>query len=321
MSTSLLNQSFLTSNLPYTELPWPNANDLYIFISVVRHGSFSQAARELSISVSQVSKRIHHLEISLQVQLFIRSDKSIILTKEGEKVLSEAIAVMNQMSQFIHQISDFKSNLAGEICISSSFGFGQQYISPAIIKFMRLYPDIGIKFMLNDTRIDLAKQGVDIEIYVGNDINAFYIAKLLAPNRRILCASPSYIAQYASPNSINELASHHCLVIQERNQAIGNWLLTNGSEQINVPVSYQYTTNSGNIALDWALQGKGVLLRSQWHVQPYLTSEQLVQLLPEWYQPADIWAVFTQRPSNSAKLNLLVNFLADYLEKNLNRLS
>ncbi|ATQ86303.1 hypothetical protein B8W92_11065 [Moraxella osloensis] len=140
-------------------------------------------------------------------------------------------------------------------------------------------------------------------------------------NRRILCASPSYIAQYASPNSINELASHHCLVIQERNQAIGNWLLTNGSEQINVPVSYQYTTNSGNIALDWALQGKGVLLRSQWHVQPYLTSEQLVQLLPEWYQPADIWAVFTQRPSNSAKLNLLVNFLADYLEKNLNKLS
>jgi LysR family transcriptional regulator, transcriptional activator for dmlA len=132
---------------------------------------------------------------------------------------------------------------------------------------------------------------------------------------------PSYIAQYASPNSINELASHHCLVIQERNQAIGNWLLTNGSEQINVPVSYQYTTNSGNIALDWALQGKGVLLRSQWHVQPYLASEQLVQLLPEWYQPADIWAVFTQRPSNSAKLNLLVNFLADYLEKNLNKLS
>ena len=147
--------------------------------------------------------------------------------------------------------------------------------------------------------------------------SAFYIAKQLAPNRRILCASPNYIAQHTLPNSINELTSHKCLVIQERNQAIGNWLLTNGTEEINIPVNYQYTTNSGNIALDWALQGKGILLRSQWHVQPYLETGQLVQILPKWYQPAAIWAVFTQRPSNSAKINLLVNFLKEYLNKKI----
>ena len=321
MPNKLLNQTFLTFDSPHTQLPWPNTKDLYIFIIVVRHGSFSKAAREMRVSISQVSKRIRYLEKSLKVQLFIRNNKSITLTKDGEKVLVEAVDVINQMNRFVTQISDLKSQLAGEICISSSFGFGQQFINPAISEFMSIYPDICIKFMLNDTRIDLAKQGVDIEIYVGNDIKEFYITKQLAPNRRILCASPSYLAQYTSPNSINELISHQCLVIQERNQAIGNWLLTNGTEQINIPLSYQYTTNSGNIALDWTLQDKGILLRSQWHVQSYLETGELVQILPDWYQPADIWAVFIQRPSNSIKITLLVNYLTEYLEKHLNKFS
>ncbi|SQB37532.1 transcriptional activator TtdR [Citrobacter koseri] len=144
-----------------------------------------------------------------------------------------------------------------------------------------------------------------------------YIAHLLTKNKRILCASPAYLQKYPEPKTLQELSGHDCLVTKERDMTHGIWELGNGQEKKSVKVTGHLSSNSGEIVLQWALEGKGIMLRSEWDVQPFLASGKLVRVLPEYAQSANIWAVYQEPLYRSVKLRVCVEFLAAWCQKRL----
>ena len=142
---------------------------------------------------------------------------------------------------------------------------------------------------------------------------------LLTKNKRILCAAPEYLQKYPLPQSLQELSRHDCLVTKERDMTHGIWELGNGQEKKSVKVSGHLSSNSGEIVLQWALEGKGIMLRSEWDVQPFLASGKLVRVLPEYAQSANIWAVYREPLYRSMKLRVCVEFLAAWCQQRLGK--
>ena len=303
----------LNNKLPHT---WPLVDDLNVFLTVVRKQSFAAAAVELGLSAAYVSKRINLLEKGLGVRLFLRNTRQISLTPDGEKARDGAMGVLDTMSEFISSLSDTDKHIQGHLNIGCSFGFGEQHMAPALAEFSRRYPQITCKLTLSDRVMDLIGEGIDIEIRIGNDIKDLYIARKLADNARILCAAPGYLAEQGIPVEIEDLARHKCLIIQERNSPFGVWHLTRGEEARKVRVKGSLSSNSGVAVLNWALAGQGIICRSCWDVQKYIDRGLLIHLLPEYAQSANIWAVYTIKPSTSTRLKLCVDFLAEYFHLN-----
>jgi len=138
------------------------------------------------------------------------------------------------------------------------------------------------------------------------------LARRIARNRRLLCASPRYLADHGVPNTPQELAQHRCIVIRENTATFNNWQLTDGQRKALVKVRGQLSTNHGEIAVDWALAGHGIVLRSEWDVAGYLRSGHLSRLLAPWAgEMADIHAVYPPRHHMSAKVRAFLDFLAD----------
>lgn len=295
---------------------WPLLEDLHVFLTIARNENFSRAASELGLSPSYISKRINILEKRLDTRLFFRNNRTMRLTPEGEKALSGAMNVIGSMDQFVSELAAWRESIVGVVNISCSFGFGLSHISQAISELAKAYPDLHIKLTLSDQEVDLVEEDVDIEIRIGDDIKDFYIAKRLFENRRVLCASPEYIEHFGLPGTIDELKKHKCLFIQERNASFGIWSLTNGSDIAQVHVNNQLSSNSGGVVLNWALKGHGIVLRSMWDVKKYIDSGELIHVLPQWYQNANIWAVYPTRPSGSARLKVCIDFLVNYFADN-----
>lgn len=299
---------------------WPSVEDLYVFISVARHGGFGRAAVELGQSPSYISKRIAILEKQLDTRLFFRTNRVMRLTPEGEKALEGALQVVQEMDTFLSNFQQWRGELSGELTVGCSLGFGQAYLSDAISAFISQHPSLNIKLILSDREIDLMQSGTDVDIQVGDNLNHSYIARKLAANRRVLCASSEYLARSGAVNSLDDLIDHSCLIINEKNNSFGNWALTDGEQQVLCRLNSHYSSNSGKVILNWALKSHGIALRSAWDVAPYLETGELVHVLPQWYQQANIWAVYTQRTSESPRIKVFIDFLADYFaEKSLSR--
>jgi DNA-binding transcriptional LysR family regulator len=294
---------------------WPQVEDLYVFITVARSASFARAAQELGQSPSYISKRIAILEKALNTQLFFRNNRIMRLTSEGENVLTGAMQVVNGMNNFLSNLNGSADALTGSITVSSSFGFGQEHMANALSTFTHQHPGLNVKLMLCDEEVDLVEKGVDIEIHVGNDIKDLYIARLLAPNRRILCAAPAYLQQFGKPETLADLAHHQCLSIRERGTPFGCWLLTDGTRQLKCNVNSHLSSNSGSVVSRWARMGHGITLRSAWDVEKYLERGELVQVLPQWYQEANIWAVYSRRPADPSIVRSFVDFLSHYFKQ------
>jgi len=283
--------------------------DLRVFVTVVRKGSFAAAAQELGMSAAYVSKRIGILEDALGVRLFQRTTRRIVITDDGEQAFGRAQAILDSLDALVDEVSERRREPSGRVRICSSFGFGRKVVAPGIAKLARAYPALQIRFELFDRLVDPVAEGFDLDVRIGDEIAPQLIARRLLDNHRILCAAPSYIAQHGAPRSLQDLVGHQCLVIKERDHPFGVWRLRARGDEETVKVSGALSTNHGEIALGWALDGAGIILRSRWDAQPYLEAGQLVQVLPEYTQEANVWAVYPQRLGNSAKVRVCVEFL------------
>jgi LysR family transcriptional activator of dmlA len=292
------------------QLPLPE--DLNVFLTVVRKSGFASAAEELGYSPAYVSKRIAVLETLLGTRLLHRTTRRIALTDDGERVRVWASELLSNMDDFLGDISDARHTPRGTLHICSSFGFGRNHVAPAVSRLSERYPRLDIRLDVFDRVVDVVNEGFDLEIRVGDDLPGQHLSKKLVSNRRILCATPEYLERRGIPQSLSELAEHDCLVLKERNNAFGVWTLTNGGREDSVRVSGPLSSNNGEIVLQWALNGAGILLRSMWDVKPMLEQGRLVQVLHPYSQSANVSAVYPTRLSQSAKLRVCVEFLEQY---------
>ena len=288
--------------------------DLRVLVTVVRKGGFAAAAEELGMSAASVSKRSGVLEGRLGVRLFQRTTRRVVITEDGEQVFVRAQAILESLDELFDEVSERRREPSGPVRICSSFGFGRIVAAPAIAQLAAAYPGLQIRFEVFDRLVDPVEEGFDLDVRVGDEAAPHLIQRRLMANHRILCAAPAYLARHGEPKSLQELAGHQCLAIKERDHPFGVWRLHGRQGEETVKVSGALSTNHGEIALRWAIEGAGIVLRSRWDAQPYIDAGRLVQVLPDYTQEANVWAVYPQRLSGSGKLRVCVEFLARYLK-------
>lgn len=289
-----------------------NASDIGFFVALARHGTLTAAAQEMGVTAPAVSRRLAALEARLGVRLLNRTTRRQSLTTEGERYLEEGRTILRDIERLERDLTASRETPRGLLRINAGFGFGRRHLGPALGDFARLYPDVEIILHLTDKPMDLAADAVDICIRFGLGTEVGLLTRKIAANRRYLCASPDYLSGHPPPQTPRDLAAHQCIVIRENYGAYNNWHLVSATAQQTVKVGGRLSANHGEIAVDWALAGHGVLLRSQWDVAAYLRAGDLIQVLPEWSGiDADIYAVYLQRHHLSAKIRAFLDFLTD----------
>lgn len=291
----------------------PPVEDLRVYVAVTRRASFRAAALELGMSPAYVTKRIRLLEQVLATKLLHRTTRKVSVTEEGERVFVWAQRVLDDMDSLVEEVSAARHAPRGLLRVSSSFGFGRQIVAPVLARMASSHPTLAVRLELFDHLIDIAGEGFDLDVRVGDEIAPQFIATRLAPNHRVLCASPSYLKQRGTPRTLAELSTHDCVVIRERDHPFGVWRLNAGDGVETVKVIGPMSTNNGEIAVQWAVEGLGIVLRSIWQVGPLIRDGHLVQVLFDYRQEANVWAVYPMRLSNSAKVRVCVEFLQQAL--------
>ncbi len=292
--------------------------DLGFFSVLAGAGSLSAAARELGITTPAVSKHLALMEARVGLSLVNRTTRRMSLTPEGELCLQHARRILGDIDDLQQLLGVSKAMPQGLLRVNATLGFGRSHVAPIISRFARKHPQVEVQLQLSVNPPPLTDDAFDVCIRFGAPPDARVIAKYIAPNRRLLCAAPAYLARHGTPKVPHDLARHNCIGIRQGEEAYGVWRLTSGrgknaSTQA-VKTRGTLTTNDGEIAVNWALDGHGILLRAEWDIARYLKNGRLVQVLPQCLTPdADIYAVYPQRHQLAARVRSFVDFVAQSL--------
>lgn len=284
--------------------------EMGFFQLLMRCGSLSAAARELGLTTPAVSRRLALLEERLGVQLLQRTTRRIHLTAEGEEYLAQARRILADIEDVERQLTRSVVEPRGLLRVNATLGFGRSHVAPVISRFCKAYPQVQVQFHLSVTPPSLAEDAFDVCVRFGEPPDARVVARKVAANRRLLCAAPAYLARRGTPRTAAELARHSCIGIHHGDDAYGMWRLSSGRRTELVKLAGGMATNDGDIAVAWALDGHGILLRAEWDIAKYLRSGRLRQVLEHYTTPpADIYAVYPQRHQAARRVTAFVDFL------------
>jgi len=290
-------------------------SDLGFFSTLAASGSLSAAARELGLTAAAVSKRLTKMEARAGVPLVNRTTRRMMLTPEGDLYLEHARRILDQIDELAELLGSAKKSPKGLLRVNATLGFGRSHVAPAISRFVARHPQVSVQLQLSVAPPPLTDDKFDVCIRFGEPPDTRVIARRLAANRRVLCASPGYIATHGTPATPHDLMRHNCIGIRQGDEAYGIWRLSTGRGAAHkteaVRIKGNLTTNDGEIAVKWALEGHGILMRAQWDIEDYLADGRLVPVLPDHETPnADIYAVYSKRHQMSARIRAFVDFIA-----------
>jgi LysR family transcriptional regulator, transcriptional activator for dmlA len=287
--------------------------DLQLFCTIARRGSFVAASTEMGLSPSHVSKRIAMLEASLGVKLLQRTTRRVSVTSDGEAALQWAQKILEDIQGMADAFADRHTQLRGLLRISTSLRLGRKHVSPILSMLRERHPNLEVWLELLDRRADLVGENFDIDVRVGEVHEPHLIAHKMVESARILCASPAYLERRGTPVDPGELSRHDCLVFRGRDDRFGVWRLTGPHGEKSVKVTGTVASNLSDIVVQWARDGYGIVMVSIWDVAESLRAGELVRVLPDYRQSADVWAVTAERLSSSAKIQVCIEFLREQL--------
>lgn len=287
-------------------------SELAFFILLADKGSFTAAARELNLTPPALSKRLAAMEKRLGVRLMNRSTRRVSLTDEGELYLEHAERILADIEEMELSLGRRRATPKGLLRVNATLGFGRTVIAPLVSDFARDYPEVEVQLQLTDAPIDLIATGFDLAIRFGAPPDGRLSARRLMSNQRFLCAAPGYLAAHGEPATPAELARHVCILHRQNEETWGTWHLSRGRQQESVKVRGSLSSNDGDVVLGWALDGHGILIRSEWDLAKYLESGRLRRVLPDYTLPrADLYALTPGRKNQPARLRAFVDFLAE----------
>ncbi|MDR1936622.1 MAG: LysR family transcriptional regulator [Candidatus Accumulibacter sp.] len=289
--------------------------DLRVLCCVARLSSFVATAQELGISPAYVSKRVAEFEQRLGVTLFHRTTRRVHLSAQGEAAYAWARKILEDVDGLSAEMSNVQAVPSGPLRVSTSLRLGRNHVSPILARLGQAYPGLEIWLELVNSRMNMIDENIDIDIRVGEVAEQNLIAQRIVKSERILCASHAYLEKRGAPASVAELAQHDCLLFRGRDQPFGVWRLKGPGGVESTKVSGRAGSNHGDIIRNWALDGFGIIMLSDWDVAADLASGALVRVLPDHAQPADVMAVTTIRSASSAKIRHTMEFLVSELRE------
>jgi DNA-binding transcriptional LysR family regulator len=289
------------------------ARALALFAAVVEQGSFSGAGRLFEMSPSAVSRAIDRIEARLGVRLLLRSTRALSLTSEGLTYLQAARRILADLDDAEQQIAD-RGTPRGRLRVNAALAHGRLCVVPLLGKFAALYPEILIDIALTDTLVNVAAGEADIAIRFGPLADSTLTARKLGENRRVIVASPDYLARHGTPRVPDDLHGHNCLNFNFR-RVEPVWPFRVDGQDLALSVKGNIEANNGETLGQLAASGVGLARVGCFSVAEELSRGQLVRVLEE-FNPGDvelIHAVFVGGAAIPARVRVFVDFLAKHL--------
>jgi DNA-binding transcriptional LysR family regulator len=292
------------------------ASELEFFVLVARHSSLSAAARALDLTPPAASKRLAQMEQRLGVQLVHRTTRSISLTSEGETYLRHATRILAEIREMEDAVASGRNAPRGLLRVNATLGFGRTTIAPLISQFVKRHPDVEVQVEVTDRPVDLVDSGFDLAIRFGALPDRRLSARRIMSNRRFLCASPKYLERHGVPLNLADLARHRCIIHRQNDDAYGIWRFMHHDHSEVVKVHGSLSSNDGDIVLGWALDGHGILIRSEWDAARYLESGRLKIVLPEFeLASADLFVYYASKNNMPVRTRAFIDFLVEHFRQ------
>jgi DNA-binding transcriptional LysR family regulator len=281
------------------------------FTKVVAHGSYSEAARELRLSRSAVSKHVSDLEAQLGVQLLNRTTRSARPTESGQAYYERCVALLADLEEADLAVTRAQAEPRGILRLNAPMSFGTLHLGGAVADFMEKYPDLQIQLILSDQLIDPVQEGFDVTLRIAELASSSLIARKIAPANRVLCASPAYLQRRGTPQHPNDLRAHDCL--SYGHLATGNqWKLTGPDGDHWIPVPWTLCTNNAEVLRDAAVKGRGIALLPTFIAGADLRRGMLRGILDGYKAPElSLYAIYPPNRHLSVKVRLFIDFLVE----------
>lgn len=262
-------------------------DDLATFAVVAREKSFTKAAAQLGVSPSALSQSIRLLEERLGIRLLTRTTRSVSATEAGQRLLATILPRFDEIRAELAQLSTFRDRPAGTIRISASEHAAERLLWPKLAPVLRRYPDIALEISVDQGFRDIAAEGFDAGVRLGESVEKDMIAVRISPDARMVAvATPEYFSANPPPASPKDLATHRCINLRlVTARALYAWEFQKGAEVIRAKVEGQLTFNSVNAILQAVLDGFGIGFLPEDMVAPHIGAGSLVQVLDDWSQP------------------------------------
>lgn len=286
--------------------------DMALFVRAVAAGSLSAAGRELGLSPAVASKRLARLEAQLGARLLQRSSRRLGLTDGGAVYLERCQAILAEVAEAEELLGGDDGRLRGTLRVSATSALGRRWVGPAVAAFAAKHPELAIHLSLTDRLVDLVESGIDCAVRVGPLGDDRVIARKLADNRRVVCATPKYLKTHGTPQTPADLARHACLVLSSGPALHADWRFRPPrGAATHVRVRGRLVSDNGQQVHDWMLAGHGLARRSIWDVADELASGRLVEVLRDWSdEEAPVSAVYASRRHLPRRTRLFVDALA-----------
>lgn len=284
--------------------------DLRFFAAVTESGSLAEAARRMDVTASAVSQRLRQLENRLGLHLIHRTTRRFSLTDEGELFYAGAVNLLADLDELTDTLRARSAEVAGTLHVCGPLGFGRHHLAAAIADFHTLHPRLMVSLSLSDVVPVADANRFDMIVHIGNLADSSMVAYPIAPNARFVCAAPDYLARHPAPRQPQELATHDCIVLRENNEDVTLWRFRKNGKEVSVRVPAILSSNDGDVVRQWAVGGKGLIMRSEWDVAENLANGRLTRVLQDWRLPdADIVALVDRRHGMAARVKLFLSFL------------
>ena len=291
------------------------SEDLAFFAVLADSRSLAEAARKLNVTPPAVSQRLQALEARAGVQLLDRTGRRSSLTDEGALVAAHGRMVADTIDALAEALGDRTSKVSGHLRVAAPHGFGRLHVAPVAEAFARTHAGVSISLELSDHPGAQLIESCDVVIHIGPAGPPNQIMTTLAPNRRILCASPAYLEHAEPIAEPGDLARHRCLVVRENNEDVTLWRFSAARrDPVTVRINPVMSSNDGAVVRDWALAGMGIAIRSEWNVADDIAQGRLRAVLPGWELPgADVVAMLGSRRGRSARTTAFLAMLRQAL--------
>ena len=284
------------------------------FVSVAQRGSLTAAAKAEGVAPAIMGRRLDGLEEQLGVKLLIRTTRRITLTHEGSAFLEDCQRLLADLANAEASVSAGGVKASGHLRMTAPGGFGRRHVAPLVPLFHALHPDVTVSLNLSDRVVDIAGEGFDCAVRVGDMPDSSLVSVRLADNRRLCVATPDYLARNGVPKQPSDLARFDCLSLSSDASQTRGWAFklpkADGFEVVYLKPSGPLDCSDGQVLHDWCLRGWGIAWRSTWEVEAEISEGKLVNVLEDFAAPPNgIYAVFPQRKHLALRVRLWIDFL------------
>jgi len=288
-----------------------NLNDMVTFARVVEAGGFSEAARQMGVSKSGVSKSIAKLELSLGVRLLNRSTRGLSLTEIGAAFHEHCIRITEEAAQAAEVVGRLQSEPRGVLRVTAPVAFGRLHVAPAVAEYLSRYTRLKLDMTITDRMVDLVSEGYDVAIRIRREPSLHVVARELAPVRRVVCATPDYFERRGIPTVPHDLTEHNCLHYTHFGTQ-GEWRFQSAGGEIVVPVKGSLRIDDDDTLAQAVLSGLGIAMLPTFIIGRELQAGRLRSVLSD-YVPLErrIYAVHLPNVRLPVKIRAFIDFLQD----------